>query len=96
MRVGLIHLRGKIRPTVMALGENGNRIHVALLQGSNELLFRKPRTDALDALGRMKIKMDLTIRQHKIALPKRFFQFTMFANILQVFSQKKSRISYDP
>ena len=59
--MGEIGLGGVVGPAVVALGEQGDGIHMTRLQGRLEVLTGEAGADALDALGGVEVEADLTV-----------------------------------
>ncbi len=63
LRVRRADLGRIIGPAMVALGEDGDRVHMRRLEGAHEILCIEVRADGRDMLGGMKVEMDLAITQ---------------------------------
>ena len=63
--VHFVFLRGEVRPAVVAFGEYGDGVHVSLFEAILKLLFVKHRADISDVLRRVKIEMNLSLRERR-------------------------------
>ena len=55
-----------VRPAVMALGEDGDRVDMRLLERRHEVVGIERRADAGDMLGGVEVEVDLAVAQRLV------------------------------
>ena len=68
LRMRLADLGRVVRPAVVALGEDGDRVDVRPLQRRDEIVGIERRADRRDVLGGVEVEVDLAIAERLVGL----------------------------